>query len=113
MALRTISIRASSSSPTIRHRANLDGTDYLFELQWNGAEGRWYLHLFTANGDPIALGLKLVAGARLGHRSADSRMPPGVLGVIDSSGEGRDPGIDDFANGRVALVYVDAEGVAA
>lgn len=112
MARRRINVRASSSAPTIRCRANLDGSDYLLELQWNGREGRWYLHLLTANGDPIVLGCKVVADAWLGRRSPDSRMPPGMLLVVDFSGTGRDPGIDDLLD-RVGLVYVDAEDLAA
>lgn len=111
MALRLIPLRGSSTRPTVRERVTLDGTDYLLELQWNARDAGWYLHLFTGAGDPVALGLKLVANARLGHRSRDPRMPPGMLAVVDVSGEGVDPGIDDLATdlstGRVGLLYLD------
>lgn len=107
MALRTIELRGSSSAPTVTQRVSLDGVDYLLELQWNAREGRWFMHLFDASGAPIALGVKLVADARIAKRATDPRMPQGRLAVVDSSGTSRDPGIDDLAD-RVALVYLDA-----
>lgn len=112
MALRTIDLRGSSTTPTVRQRVTLDGVVYLLELQWNGREGRWYLHLFDAEGSPIALGMKLIANARIGFRTRDARAPGGLFVVLDRSGSGRNPGIDELG-ARVVLTYRDAADVAA
>lgn len=109
MAIRRIPLRGSSTTPTVRQRVNLDGIDYLFELQWNGREGRWYMHFFDADASPIALGIKLVANARLLRRTTDSRRPPGEFRMIDVSGQGIDPELDDL-NTRCILLYQDAGG---
>lgn len=108
MALRVIPLHGSSQRPTVRQTVTLDGRAFLLELQWNGREGRWYLHLFDADAQPIELGMKLVADVRLGRHSIDPRMPPGLLGLSDRGATGRDPGIDDLASGAFALLYEEA-----
>lgn len=107
MAWRIIPLKGSALAPTITQRVVLDGAQYLFELQWNGREGRWFLHLLDAGGSPIELGMKLVANARLGARCRDPRMPAGVLFLHASSG--RDPGLDELRD--VTLAYLDAADV--
>lgn len=108
MAVRVMQLLGSSSRPTVRQTVVLDGRTYVLELQWNGREGRWYLHLFDSDAQPIELGMKLVANARLGRNAIDERMPRGRLGLIDRGATGRDPGIDDLASGAFALMYEEA-----
>ena len=108
MGLRVLQLLGSSSRPTVRQTVVLDGRTFLLELQWNGREGRWYMHLFDANAQPIELGMKLVANVRLGRNAIDPRMPPGRLGLLDRGATGRDPGIDDLSSGAFALLYEEA-----
>lgn len=106
MTIKRIPLAGSADAPTVRQRVNLDGLDFIIELQWNGRMGRWFLHLFDAAASPIALGLMLAANSRIGHRSTDSRMPPGLLFLEDPADTGRDPGIENL--GDYSLVYVEA-----
>lgn len=111
MALRVIPLRGSSSAPTVRQRVTLDGAPYLLELQWNARAPGWFLNLFDAEGSPIALGIALVVNARLGRRIADPRAPGGWFFLLDRSGAGRDPAIDELGS-RVELTYRDAADIA-
>lgn len=108
MALRVIPLMGSSSRPTVRQTVRLDGRPFVLELQWNGREGRWYMHLFDSNAQPIELGMKLVANVRLGRNAIDPRMPPGALRFLDRGATGRDAGLDDLSSGAFALVYEEA-----
>lgn len=105
--LRVIPLRGSSTAPTVRQTVVLDGVLYLLELQWNGREGCWFMHIFDANSVPVALGIKLVVNTRLGARVRDRRMPKGFLMLLDPSGSGRGPGIGGLID-SVVLVYRDA-----
>lgn len=108
MALRAIQLLGSSQRPTVRQTVVLDGRAYLLELQWNGREGRWYLHLFDGAGAPLELGTKLVADLQLCRNLIDSRRPPGRLWFVDRGATGRDPGLDDLVSGGFALLYEEA-----
>jgi len=54
----------------------------------------------------------VVADWPLFHRSVDARLPEGRVFVVDLTGEGEDPGLDDL-DVRVLLLYFDAEAVEA
>ncbi len=120
-------VPTTSAHPDYTQRTSLDGREYVLRFIYNEREQRWYLDLFDGDETPLALGLKLVANWNLLRRETDARLPPGELYAIDLSGTvdeqaavdldtvrilqiARDPGRDDLgADGRVALVYLDAE----
>lgn len=108
----SIPMLGSSDRPTVRQRVRLDGRDYLLDLAWNGRESRWYVDVYDADGELVVGSRKIVADGRIGQRVTDTRRPPGVLGAVDVSGNGIDPGIDDLGE-RVLLIYFDEAGVIA
>lgn len=97
------------SVPSFRFGTNLDGVQYRFAFHWNERAGEdggagWYMDVLEVDDTPIRMGIRVVLGVRLGHRTADSRFPPGELVARDLSGEGREAGLDDFGE-RVVIDY--------
>lgn len=102
-------IPTSPGVPFYTQRTKLDGRDYNLRFSWNERLERWALDILTANDDPIAVGIKLIARwplTRFLHW--DERMPPGDLVVNDvTSGDGAPPGLFDLGEGlRCELIYI-------
>lgn len=100
--------------PTSQQESNytqvtgLDGRDYVLELRWNQRQGRWYLKISTADDGTIQGPVAVVADWPLVYPGKDLPLPPGCLMAVDTTGQGRDPGLTELG-GRVVLVYLDAE----
>lgn len=94
--------------PDYRVGTTLDGENFLLDLRWNYRDGAWYMDVLTPDESVVRAGIKLVLGAYLGRRSADDRMPPGLLIVSDLANEGRDANIDDLGT-RVVVHYFAAD----
>lgn len=106
-------IPISTPTPIFRQRTNLDGAEYVLDIQWNGRLGRWTMALLDQEEAQLRGGITLVEGSDiLGPNRTDSRFPPGRLVVVDREAKGKDPGFDDFGT-RVVLVYLDAAELAA
>lgn len=83
---------------------NLDGKDFLFRLRWNRRDESWYMDVFTAQRDPIELGIRLVVAEVLAGTCIDARIWPGLLCLVDTEGEAEEAGFDDLGK-RHRLVY--------
>ncbi len=94
--------------PDYRVGTTLDGENYILDVRWNYRESAWYFDILTPAEDVVRAGIKIVLGAYLGRRSADDRMPPGLLIASDLSNEGRDATIDDLGS-RVVVHYFAAD----
>lgn len=93
--------------PTLTHydeQVTLDGTTYTLEFRWNTRASAWFMNVLTEQADPVIAGIRIVVDMPLGIRSSDTRRPKGLLFAVDTSGQRRDPGIDDFGT-RVFLLY--------
>jgi hypothetical protein len=99
--------------PHFTERVTLDGTPYTLEFRWNEREASWRFSLATAEGDPIASGLKVLPSKvlSLGWRIVDPRRPPGVFAVVDTSGADSPPGLNDLGK-RVQIIYFTAAELA-
>lgn len=86
----------------------LDGRDYELGFRWNQREGRWYLSVSTAEDGVIQGPTKVVADWPLIYPEQDLPLPPGTLMAVDTTGQGRDPGLAELG-ARVVLVYFDSE----
>lgn len=89
-------------------RTTLDGSDYLFELDWSTREERWYLSLYDVTGALLCGRVKLVPNWPLlryvHHRSG---MPSGELAVVTSSERKQPPGLYELGpDARCELVYI-------
>lgn len=108
MASTTLTIPTVAGEPYYTLRTRLDGREYNFRFAWNERETRWYMDVLTTAGEPLAVGIKLVANwPLLRFYQWDDRLPPGELVVVDLAGDGSPPGLYDLAIGsRCELTYV-------
>lgn len=90
--------------PQQEFEVTLAGVPYWVETHWNEADQAHYLDLYEVNLDPIAIGLKIVLGCKLG----DTYLHPFFVGraliVVDDSNTGLDARVDDLG-GRINVVY--------
>lgn len=93
-------------------RVLLDGTFYRFDFSWNETEGYWAVTLSQDDASPLFQGLRLTLGVNMLRQFVDEAFPPGALVLVDTSGQGIEPGRDDLSNGRVRVVYRTAAEVA-
>lgn len=104
----------SPGTPEQRIAITLDGEPYVLRARWNtsddGLVGSWYLDAWERDGKtPIALGIKLVLGIKLG-RSYDNPLFLSGLMMFDISDSGVEAGLFDFGV-RVVLVHLTAGDV--
>lgn len=95
--------------PSVPHQESqvpLEGRVFTMELRWAGREARWYLDAYDEDHSAIVTGVAVVLNFPLAIRVADSRIWPGVVMAVDTSGQNAEPGLDDFGE-RVKLYYWD------
>jgi hypothetical protein len=101
-----INILAGDRRPHITQRFTLDGRDYQLTLTWNQRQEKWYLSVADSDGTRLQGQVLVVADFPLLRLlNADAR-PLGVLMALDTSGQGLDPHLRDFENGRVQMWYM-------
>lgn len=92
--------------PAFVQQTQLDGQTYNLRVHWNEREGSFYLELGDVDGDPIVASRKLVPDWPLIFRVRDDRRPPGELLMVDLTGSGIPPQLDELGE-RVVLLYFD------
>lgn len=92
------------SVPHYRRTTTINGIPYHFDLRWNGREndnaGAWIMDCFELDEVPVFRGVKVVLGMYLGRRADHPLTRQGVLVAVDTSGDQRDAGLDDFGEGQ-------------
>lgn len=83
----------------------LEGTNYKFYFRWNDRIARWFFKIEDSVGDEIMGWTKIVADYPLTSLVTADRIFPGNLFALDTTGEGRDPGLRDLGS-RVVLYYI-------
>lgn len=78
---------------------------FRMRFRWNPRAATWYLDLSTDAGDPLMTSVAIRVGVPLTSHSPDPRLPAGALIAVDTSGRGRDPGLDDLG-ARVPLLFI-------
>jgi hypothetical protein len=88
----------------------LDGATYTLEFYWNDRDSGWFMDVRTEDGTPIRTSIRVTVGLPLAARARGVKgMPPGALLAVDTSGEGRDPGLGELGS-RVQLEYFEVGG---
>lgn len=83
----------------------LDGESYVLRARWNTWDAAWYLDAWERDGTtPIAFGVKLVLGTKLGG-DIDHPLFLGGMVLIDNAGTGEDPQFSDLGT-RCLLVHM-------
>ena len=67
------------ATPFFTETVTLTGTDYDLAFQYCQREDRWYLSVYTTEGDPIYVGQKIVPSIPLFRKCADGRKPLGTI----------------------------------
>lgn len=87
-------------------RTTLDGRDYQLSFDWSSRDGHWIMSIADQDASPIKSGIKLVSTwPLLGVALLDSRRPAGELWILDTQGQGVDPGFSDLGSDFL-LAYV-------
>ena len=66
---------------------------------------RWYMDIYTSEGDQILTGIPLVVDYPLLFAHADSRLPDGELYFINTTGSGTEAEIDDPGD-KCRLIFI-------
>lgn len=93
----------------------LDGVRMRLRFYWSTRDlevGAWYVDIMDSQGEPLVLGhgVSLATDLFATCRYMDA-IPGGQLFPFDPSGSGIEPGLRDFIDGRVLLVYRPAAEV--
>ena len=97
--------------PRYTFAMELEGTVYVFGLDYNDRDGAWYMSISTEDSTPLVLGRALRLGTLfLGDKLRSPGLPAGDFVLFDSSSGDVDPGLSDLGD-RVSLVYLSADEV--
>lgn len=105
-----VTLPLRSDLPHYSFRVQLDGEMYGFAFWWNYGISAWMMSISDPDDVPLAVGIRVVVDFPLAARFADSRLPPGTLLAIDTTGRQEDPGLEDLG-ARVIIVYATAEDI--
>lgn len=101
---------ASPEAP-VEVETALGDVQVTLRLTWGVRSRSWTIDLYTPEGDPILVGVRLVLGLPLWRGARDARLPAGVVLPVRIGGAG-DPGPLDLETGAVQVLYYSAEEVA-
>lgn len=101
-------IRVTPSDPLQIGSVSLDGEPYVLRVRWNTFDAAWYLDAWERDGTtPIAFGIKLVLGVRLGSTYNHALFAAGMF-LLPLDDSGAEAGLDDMGS-RVLLIHMTAD----
>lgn len=90
----------------------LDDVTYTLEIRWNTRAEAWFMNVLDIEGIVVyQAGLKLVANWMTSAYTT-GRNPPGSFFLLDTSGQGEEPGEEDLGD-RHKLLYFTASEIGA
>ncbi len=95
--------------PSVPHQeleVAIAGLTVIMTARWNDRDRAFYLDVFESDNTPIARGLKVVLGVKLGRKSTHKFFVGRALFAVDNSNTGQECGIDDLG-ARVSILYLD------
>lgn len=107
----TISYPFDKPEGTVRVR--LDGTPFRLNFKWNTRDEYWALSLYRDDGTALVEGMRLAIGVNLLRQFVGSTMPPGGLVLVDPGGRNEELDRDALESGRLQLVYLTEDEMAA
>lgn len=103
----TISLPVRNDLPHFTFNCELEGQTYGFEFWWNDRLPGWFMSISTVDGTLVLSGVRLSEGFPLTARFKDSRLPPGAIMAIDTTGRQADPRLEDLG-ARTQLAYIES-----
>lgn len=101
---------ASADAP-VEVETALGDVPVVLRLAWSVRSRSWTIDLYTPDGDPLLVGVRLVLGLPLWRGAVDARLPDGVVLPVRIGGAG-DPGPLDLETGAVQVLYYSADEIA-
>lgn len=95
------------TAPHHTFQIELEGNPYRFEFMWNTRALSWFMSIRDASGNTVIAGRRIVVGRPLLKRFKDTRLPPGEILAVDTTGRYEEPGETDLGQ-RVVLAYVES-----
>jgi len=96
-----------SENASFLQEIELDSILYKFHFHYNTREQSWSFDMFDRIGTPILYGKKIVLHFNLLKSFTGDVFPKGIIAAIDTSGNLKSIGRNDFTNGRLSLVYIE------
>lgn len=88
----------------------IEGVEYVFDFYWSTRETKWYLSLYNQDNTPLALWMALnVSTAPLRRFRSQDNIPPGMLLVCDTTGQGEEMTAPEDLGERVILGYITSD----
>lgn len=105
MATQELPVR--SDLPQHEFQIDLEGTIFTITIRFNERKARWVMDIGDSNGTSILAGIVLLTDVNITDQYVGDNLPPGRFFVVDETGEGKNPGINDLGN-DVKLFYLEA-----
>ena len=106
-------IPATGIDPRFALSVPLDGVDFSLAFAWNTRDERWYMDVYDADENPLAVGVPLVVDVPLLQKYATDGMPAGWLIAYDATGRGNEIADQEDLGVRVQLMYLSQAEVEA
>jgi hypothetical protein len=97
-------IPISSDSPSYEFKVLLETVNYTLRVEYSARSDAWSLSIMDEVGNPLIMGMALVAGVDLNGRHVAAKGPPGNFFLVDTQNGKSDPGEDDLGK-RFQLFY--------
>lgn len=104
MSFQVIPVR--SDLPAYDFKITLDGVVYNLGFTWSERSQLWTMDISDENEEPIAMGIRLFTATPISYIYEMDNFPEREFLVVDTAGENKNPGRDDFGS-RVLLLYGD------
>ncbi len=108
----TLEMPVRSDLPAYQFQIDLEEKIYTLAFKWNDRKERWVMSILTSEGVEVLMGIVLLTDVAIvdQYLNISVEMPPGRFFVIDETGEGKNPGIDDLGN-DIKLFYLTSDEV--
>ena len=103
----TIELPVRSDLPAFEFTLDLEEALYTLAFRWNDRKERWLMDIKDSNGADLLMGIVLLTDVNITDPYIIEGLPPGRFFVIDESGAGKNPGINDLGN-DVKVFYLES-----
>tara|TARA_Y100000310_G_C20703455_1_gene832281 strand:+ start:12057 stop:12386 length:330 start_codon:yes stop_codon:yes gene_type:complete len=93
------------NSASFKEEVTLEDTPYIFRFDFNSVGNFWIMGISDRDEVELLTGVKLVLGTEILTQHPDRGLPPGMMFVIDETGNTEPIEQNDFINNRVKLTY--------
>ncbi len=103
-----VTVQANASQTHTSQTLNVEGRRWRLDFYTNKHDGFWYWDLYSAAGDDIIRGCRVVTGLDLFAKYRHLDVPDGVLFVNDLVGPMEDPGLTAWTDKAAQMYYQTA-----